>query len=129
MRPGMLPLLPRRHMSRLPGRGCDIHAWCKSCNCCRRQGLNGGGERDRFPCRGGMPDKPRMRALARFAGEYGSDRLTDYLRRNEAGHIIYHYEGQLVGDYDNAESEEEVLQMILQGRPTRSSAAIYGENK
>lgn len=76
-----------------------------------------------------MPDKPRVRAFARFAGEYGSDRLTDYLRRNEAGHIIYHYEGQLVGDYDNAESEEEVLQMILQGRPTRSSAAIYGENK
>ncbi len=108
--------------------GCDIHAWCKNYNCCREQGLNGCWECDRFPCQGGMLDKLRVRAFARFAGEYGTDRLIDYLLRNETDHIIYHYEGQLVGDYDKAESEEEVLQMILQGR-TRSSSAIYGENK
>ncbi len=62
-----------------------------------------------------MLDKPRIRAFAGFAKEYGTDELTKCLFRNQAKGIIYHYEGQLVGDYDKCEAEEEIKELIKTG--------------
>jgi ubiquinone/menaquinone biosynthesis C-methylase UbiE len=92
--------------------GCDIHGWCKNYNCCREKGIAGCWECDDFPCQGGMLDKPRIRAFARFAKEYGTDELTRCLLRNKENGIIYHYNGQLVGDYDKCKTEEGIMTMI-----------------
>ncbi len=44
------------------------------------------------------------------------DELIRCLRRNLENNILYHYEGQLTGDYDQTECEEEILAMIRWGR-------------
>ena len=95
--------------------GCDIHGWCKNYNCCREKSLNGCWECSVFPCADTMLDKLRIRAFARFAKEYGTDELTKCLINNKANGIVYHYDGQLVGDYDKCQTEEEMIEMIKRG--------------
>jgi len=95
--------------------GCDIHGWCKNYNCCRAKGLNGCWECNDSPCQGGMLDKLRVRAFTRFAREYGTDELTKCLLHNKKSGIVYHYDGQIVGDYDKCETEEEIIEMIKHG--------------
>ncbi|OGO90476.1 MAG: hypothetical protein A2Y17_13020 [Clostridiales bacterium GWF2_38_85] len=95
--------------------GCDIHGWCKNYNCCREKELNGCWECDEFPCQGSMLDKARIRAFARFAKEYGTEELTKCLLQNKKNGIVYHYDGQLVGDYDKCETEDEIIAMIKHG--------------
>ena len=62
-----------------------------------------------------MLDKPRIRAFARFAKEYGTDELAKCLLRNRENGIVYHYAGQLVGDYDKCGTEDEIIEMIKTG--------------
>ena len=95
--------------------GCDSHGWCKNYNCCREKGLEGCWACSRFPCRGGMLDKPRIRAFAQFAKQHGAEELSRCLKRNKANGIRYHYDGQLVGDYDLCGSEEEMIEMLRSG--------------
>ncbi len=74
--------------------------------------MNGCWECSEFPCTGCMFDKPRIRAFAEFARRYGVDELEKCLLRNKEKGIVYHYEGQLVGDYDKCQTEEEIIEMI-----------------
>ena len=62
-----------------------------------------------------MLDKIRIRAFAEFARRYGVDELEKCLIRNKENGIVYHYDGQLVGEYDKCQSVEEVIQMIKTG--------------
>ena len=89
--------------------GCESHGWCKNYNCCKEKGLNGCWECSEFPCTGYMLDKPRIRAFAKFARRYGVEELEKCLLRNKEKGIVYHYEGQLVGDYDKCQTEEEII--------------------
>ena len=101
--------------------GCTGKNWCKNYNCCREKGLNGCWECDEFPCNGtyndftNMLDKPRIRAFAAFAKKHGENELIKCLVRNEETGVKYHYEGELIGDYDKAETEEEFINMIKFG--------------
>lgn len=102
--------------------GCDIHGWCKNYNCCHEKGLNGCWECNVFDnkdaalsCRSGMLNKPRIRAFARFAKRYGVDELARCLIRNKENGIVYHYDGQHVGDYDKCQTEDEIFYMIIKG--------------
>ena len=95
--------------------GCEIHGWCKNYNCCKEKGLNGCWECAEFPCAGSMLDKPRIRAFAKFAKRYGADELEKCLLKNKEKGIVYHHEGQLVGDYDRCQTEEEIIEMIKTG--------------
>lgn len=63
-----------------------------------------------------MLDKPRILAFARFAKDNGADELVRCLIRNEAAGVVYHYEGQLVGDYDLCSNEDQLLVMIRSGK-------------
>lgn len=96
--------------------GCESHGWCKNYNCCKEKGLNGCWECYDFPCTGCMLDKPRIRAFAEFARRYGVEELEKCLLRNKEKGIVYHYEGQLVGDYDKCQSEEKIIEMIKTGK-------------
>ena len=95
--------------------GCESHGWCKNYNCSKEKGLNGCWECSEFPCTGCMLDKPRIRAFAKFARRYGVEELEKCLLRNKEIGIVYHYEGQLVGDYDKCQTEEEIIEMIKTG--------------
>ena len=104
--------------------GCDIHGWCKNYNCCREKELNGCWECNEFPCSGGMLDKPRIRAFAHFANDYGTEELARCLLRNKENGIKYHYDGQLVGDYDLCKTEEEIIEMIKYGHGAETNYVI-----
>lgn len=95
--------------------GCTIWEECKSFHCCKEKGIAGCWECDEFPCDNPMFEKPRVRAFIRFIAEYGEERLMDCLKRNEAAGITYHNEGQLTGDYDIPDTEENIRTLILSG--------------
>ena len=78
--------------------------------------MNGCWECVHFPCSGGMLDKPRIRTFAEFARRYGVGELEKRLLRNKEKGIVYHYEGQFVGDYDKCQNEEEIIEMIKNGK-------------
>jgi len=91
--------------------GCKNKEWCKHFNCCKEKGLNGCWECDEFPC-GGMHDKVRVFAFAQFIKQYGEDKTIDCLEYNEKNGVVYHYQGQLVGDYDKCETVDRVIKML-----------------
>lgn len=96
--------------------GCSGKDWCRNYKCCREKGFAGCWECGDFPCSGGMLDKMRIRAFARFIKQNGEDELMDCLERNEKNGVVYHHEGKLTGDYDRFETEEEIIRFIKGGR-------------
>ncbi|HOJ12345.1 MAG TPA: DUF3795 domain-containing protein [Clostridiales bacterium] len=95
--------------------GCKNKEWCKSFNCCKIKGLNGCWECSEFPCKNQMLDKLRVRTFAKFIAEYGEEKFMDAIEKNELDGIVYHYEGQIIGDYDNTQGEDEIRQLLLRG--------------
>lgn len=95
--------------------GCKGKAWCKSFRCCKGKVLNGCWECDDFPCEYSMFNKLRIRTFAKYIAQYGAESLMNALQNNEENGFIYHYDGQLIGDYDLLQSEEELYQFIRQG--------------
>ena len=91
--------------------GCKNKEWCKHFNCCKEKGLNGCWECDEFPC-GGMHDKVRVLAFAEYIKQNGEEKMMDCLERNEQAGVVYHYQGQLVGDYDKYETVDEIITML-----------------
>ena len=67
-----------------------------------------------------MLDNPRIRAFAEFVKRYGMEELESCLLRNRENGIVYHYEGQLVGDYDRCRTEEDIINMIKNGQQAES---------
>lgn len=63
-----------------------------------------------------MFEQPRVRTFARFIAEFGEEVLMGCLERNEQNSIEYHYAGQLIGDYDQPGSEEDIRKLILFGK-------------
>ncbi len=96
--------------------GCKDREWCHNRKCCIKKGIRGCWECDRFPCGTGMLEKIRARVFAKFAARCGEDALLDRLEENEAAGMIYHYDGQLVGDYDASGTESGIVQLILYGK-------------
>jgi hypothetical protein len=96
--------------------GCTGKDWCKNFQCARAKGFVGCWECNDFPCEGGMLDKLRIRTFAKYIKEHGEDALMARLEINEQSGIAYHYEGQLVGDYDAADTEEGIIRIIENGK-------------
>lgn len=63
-----------------------------------------------------MLDNVRICSFAKFISQYGENKLLECLEKNEKVGIVYHYSGQLVGDYDLPKTEEEIVQLILLGK-------------
>lgn len=79
--------------------GCKDKDWCKNYKCCKKKGIQGCWECKDFPCSDSMLDKMRIRAFTKFISQYGEEELLKCLERNKKAGTVYHYEGQLVGDY------------------------------
>lgn len=52
------------------------------------------------------------KTFVKYAARNGLKPLIRALKNNEECGVIYHYEGQLTGDYDLFQSEEEIIQFI-----------------
>jgi len=91
--------------------GCNNKYWCKHFNCCKEKGLNGCWECVEFPC-GGMHDKTRVLAFAEYIKQNDEEKMMDCLEQNEQKGVVYHYLGQLVGDYDKYSTVDDVLIML-----------------
>ncbi len=96
--------------------GCKDRDWCKNRLCCIEKGIKGCWECADFDSRCGMLEKPRIHAFADYIRENGEDALLNNLERNEKSGVRYHYKGELVGDYDKFETEEEIKAFINSGK-------------
>lgn len=96
--------------------GCSAKDWCKIYNCCKNKNIDGCYECDNFPCDNPMLAKIKIRTFTKFMMKYGKDKLEDNLERNEKAGIVYHYDGQIVGDYDMPKTEEPIIDMIMTGK-------------
>lgn len=96
-------------------KGCPDQNECQNYNCCQEKGLKGCWACADFPCRSDMLQKLRVRAFGKYMAQKGSDRLMAALKNNEEQGVLYHYEGQLTGDYDLLQSETEIFQFLDRG--------------
>jgi hypothetical protein len=91
--------------------GCKNKEWCKHFSCCKEKGLNGCWECNEFPC-GGMHEKVRVLAFAEYIKLNGVEKMLECFERNEKRGIVYHYPGQLIGDYDKYNTVDNVIEML-----------------
>ncbi|MFY9303320.1 MAG: DUF3795 domain-containing protein [Atribacterales bacterium] len=95
--------------------GCEDKGWCKNFQCCKDKEIDGCWECSEFPCSGTMLDNLRIRTFVKFIKENGIEALLNCLERNEKKGIVYHYPGELIGDYDIPQTEDGILNIILSG--------------
>ena len=91
--------------------GCTGKDDCKAYRCGCEKGT-GCWDCPDFPCDAGILRSKRIRAFARFIGQYGEEALIERLQKDAENGLLYHYPGKLVGDYDLPETEEEILAML-----------------
>lgn len=94
---------------------CQDRVNCKNYNCSKSKKLKGCWECSDFPCDCPMYVQLRTKTFSKYVAKNGLDRLIRALKNNEECGVIYHYEGQLTGDYDLFQSEEEIIQFIDRG--------------
>lgn len=93
--------------------GCPSKGQCKNYNCCNEKGYDNCCECDDFPCFDTILHKVRVRAFCRFIQMYGEDKLLNCLQQKEISGVKYHKDGQHYGDYDCFDSEQEIIDFIL----------------
>ncbi len=95
--------------------GCQDREHCENYHCCQSKKLEGCWECRDFPCDCPMFSKLRVKAFSSYIAKKGLDRLIRALKDHEEHGVLYHYSGQLIGDYDLFSSEEEIIQFIEYG--------------
>jgi hypothetical protein len=93
--------------------GCRDKDWCKSFGCAPKKGLAGCWACVDFPCDNPIFAKPRVRTFARLLDELGEEKFIAILTVNEEAGIVYHYPGQLVGDYDQPGTEDGIRKLVM----------------
>ena len=96
--------------------GCPDYDSCENRKCSLEKGLGHCYECEEFDrCRKGLLSKTKPRGFSLFARRYGERELLGCLGRNELAGVVYHREG-IVGDYDGAGGEEELIELIRTGK-------------
>lgn len=105
---------------------CSCRTVCAGCKgkedscgikaCCHKKGLDYCFHCDQWPCNRDMHKGIRMRAFNTVAKEEGLDKLAEYLYMNDNRGIVYHRESKLSGDYDKCKNQEEVIDLLKNGR-------------
>lgn len=92
--------------------GCGDREACRNYRCCSAKELEGCWACGDFPCDAPMLAKPRVRAFAEYVAENGKERLIAALKKDEECGALYHYDGQLTGDYDLFQRKEEIIDFL-----------------
>ena len=93
--------------------GCRLKGWCKSWQCCTAKGLDGCWECPSFPCDYPMLHKLRVRTFSEFIAAHGWEALAQAIRKGAEHGLLYHYTGQLVGDYDLFQDADSLRRYLL----------------
>jgi RimJ/RimL family protein N-acetyltransferase len=96
-------------------RGCKEGNDCTVYQCAMGKELDGCYRCDEFPCEENMLQSIRIRAFLRFAKEHGKETLLERLQDNYVNGITYHKPNGLKGDYDELDTEDEIIQLIQYG--------------
>ncbi len=96
--------------------GCLGKETCQCFTCCQKQHLEGCYECEKFPCDNHMLNKLRIRTFAKLISIYGEEKIYECLKRNQQQGIVYHYPGGHVGDYDQFDNEEDIMNLVLEGK-------------
>lgn len=57
--------------------------------------------------------KRRIQLFCKLIGQYGENKILALLEKNEKNGIQYHYDHQILGDYDFIENEKEMYAFLL----------------
>lgn len=96
---------------------CPDTATCEVRACSKARGLTHCYECPNL-CHKGILSKIKPYGFTEFARRFGEAHLLDRLERNEAAGISYHRQG-IVGDYDDFDDLEKLLEFIEAGQPSR----------
>ena len=89
---------------------------CGIYNCATSKGLDGCYQCKDFPCDKDMLQGIRNRAFNRYAKQYGKQALLDSLKTNFENGITYHRADGLTGDYDRCKTEQDVFELLQNGK-------------
>lgn len=93
---------------------CPDKAWCENRRCSIEKNISRCADSDE-ECRKGLLSKVKPYGFTQFIRRYGIEELLDCLERNEKAGIVYHREG-IVGDYDDFDDTEKLIDFIRNGR-------------
>lgn len=93
---------------------CPDYAQCKNRKCSIEKGLSGCYACE-TACRSGLLRKIKPYGFTLFIKRYGIEKLLDCFEENEKRGIVYHREG-IVGDYDDFDDVEELIEFIKTGK-------------
>ncbi|HPK35029.1 MAG TPA: GNAT family N-acetyltransferase [Oscillospiraceae bacterium] len=90
---------------------------CEIKTCCRSKGLTYCYLCAEWPCEKKMHKGIRIRAFNSVAKSEGLEKLAEYLYKNTNRGIFYHRPDGLTGDYDKCKTEQDVIELLKNGRP------------
>lgn len=93
---------------------CPDKEWCENRKCSLENNYEHCSDCTQ-DCHKGLLSKVKPYGFIQFIKRYGEDELLDCLEKNERNGVIYHREG-LIGDYDNFEDVEKLIEFIKTGR-------------
>lgn len=95
--------------------GCPHKEDCKNYQCCTTKGYHYCYECDQFPCDDSILHKLRIRTFCQFIQLYGEETLRNCLIRNKEKGIQYHHSQGHIGDYDQFDNEDDIIELIKNG--------------
>ena len=110
-------------------RGCKDGGDCSVYKCAMGKDLDGCYQCEDFPCDEKMLSGTRNRAFNYYAKQHGKQALIDRLRINYENGIAYHKPDELEGDYDICKTEQEVIDMLNNGKPNPYNVCPTYESK
>lgn len=96
--------------------GCPDKENCKNFKCCTTIGYQSCYECKSFPCNNSILVKKRIQNFCKLIGQYGEEKILDILEENEKKGVKYHYDQQIVGDYDAFETDEELHAFLFKNK-------------
>lgn len=89
---------------------------CKNYQCCTSKNYKYCFECPDFPCEDSILHKLRIRTFCQYIQRYGEEDLKKHLEENYKKGIVYHYQNKHIGDYDQFDTENEIIEFIKNGR-------------
>lgn len=93
---------------------CPDKDWCENRKCSSERNIEHCFDCE-DDCKKGMFNKIKPYAFTLFAKRFGEEVLLDCLERNEKLGIVYHRSG-IIGDYDNFDDVEVLINFIKTGK-------------
>lgn len=95
---------------------CKNYEWCENRKCCINKNIKACYECNDSNCTKGLfKDKIKPRAFNEFIRRYSLEELLNCLEENEKNGIVYHRNG-IIGDYDDFDDIEELINFIKQNK-------------